>query len=71
MKWRKIVVKEVEWIFHVGKMFVVARNDKSVKVGMVSEVKKMSIDTIERGRHKKTSDGMITPAHVANWIGSQ
>ena len=25
-------------------------------------------DTIERGRWKQSSDGMVTPRHVADWI---
>lgn len=29
-----------------------------------------SSDLIERGRHKKTSDGMITPKTIVDWVES-
>lgn len=68
MKWRKIVVSGVEWKYHVGTGAVEARCAERKLVGQLPEVTGLDWNSIERGRHKRTSDGMVTPKQIAAWI---
>lgn len=73
MKWRTITVDGLKWYYHVGTDSLEARaaetNGSHWKLwGSLSEITKRSPETIERGRHKKTSDGMVTPRQIAGWI---
>lgn len=72
MKWRKIVVGGAEWKYHIGSGAVEARCGDRKLVGTPPEiVPGLTWDIFERGQHKRTSDGMITPKHIAAWIGSR
>lgn len=66
---RKIVVDGLEygWIYG-GSGIVVWDADGKKHHGHVEAVTGCDWNAIERGQWKKTSDGMVTPYDVANWI---
>lgn len=64
-KWRKIVVDGSTYEYHVGRSYVVFDNGHRVKL---NEITGRDWDTIERGQWKKTSDGMVTPKHIAEYL---
>lgn len=70
MHWRKIVVDEVEYRWAGGDAYVVVQdsNGKRVCGADVCEVKGITAEAWEVGHWKGTSDGMITPSEVADFI---
>ena len=66
---RKITVNGVEHQFKIGGTMAVIRfpDGKSEQVEL-SALANKPYDIIERGRRKRTSDGMITPKMVAGYI---
>lgn len=66
--WRKIVVAGVDWTYYVGKCAVEARCGERKIVGQLHDVAGLTPYVFERGRDKRTSDGMITPRQIAAWI---
>jgi len=68
---RKIEVNGKTFQYLIGRSAVVIYDDTDKRhYARVDEVKGLSPDIIERGRYKKTSDGMVTPKNVAHWIGN-
>jgi hypothetical protein len=63
---RTLVVDGIEWKVKVGQSSMEARSD-SQKIVVPLNVFN-SWDNIERGRWKKTQDGMITPGEMAEAI---
>ena len=68
MSWRKITVLDKDYEYHIGKSNVKVRGFPAASFAQVTG---RSWTEIERGQHKKTSDGMVTPKHVADFIRSQ
>lgn len=68
MNWRRIIVDGVEWKYHIGSGSAEARSGARKLSGTLSEISGGTSFSIERGRHKQSSDGMITPKQVAAWI---
>jgi len=72
MGWRRIEVNGKPFKFKIGNDAAVIRTDdqgyKDTRVVPLSELTGRTPDTIERGRRKKTSDGMITPGHIKEFI---
>lgn len=71
MRWRKIVVGGAEWKYHVGKIHTEARCGERKLLGKLTDITGLTWDVLERGQWKRTSDGAITPKHIADWIGAQ
>jgi hypothetical protein len=76
MKWRKITVDGREWYCHIGTDVIEARyrSPKGDEIKLWSPlelVTRRSAETLERGRWKKTTDGMVTPKLIAAWIHEQ
>jgi len=69
MNWRRIVVDGTTWLYHVGSSAVAFRGPRRF-VARIGDVKRLDPDTIDRGRWKRTSDGMIRPAEVAAFLQS-
>ena len=66
--WRKIVVRGVEWKYFVGHGAVEARCGERKIVEQLHRVTGGTPNDFERGQHKRTSDGMITPKRISAWI---
>lgn len=70
---RNITVDDVVYWYHIGqgKMKLRHPSGKST-THCLCDVKGMGFtpDTVDRGRWKKTTDGMITPGEVARFIQS-
>ena len=66
---RKLHIGNEEWQYRVGDgtIVVVPPNGKKAYVPC-HEVKGCSSDDFERGKWKKTSDGMITPSELKAYI---
>ena len=65
---RKIRIGGTIWEYRIGRSKVKFRNDnESFAVG-VDIVANKSVETIDRGRSKKTSDGMITPSMIRDYL---
>lgn len=65
---RKIIVDGKEYKWRCGRSYVVIRNEKTSWCIPAWEITGVTADIFERGRYKQTSDGMVKPSHVANWI---
>ena len=67
--WRTMQVNGEEWRYRFGEGAAVIRvpNGKSVVVAY-EDLTGQDASTIERGRHKRTTDGMVKPGHVRGWI---
>ena len=63
--WREIEVDGKTYKWRCGKTAV---RIKGIGYVMLSEITGLAQDIIDRGRHKITSDGMITPKQVAAYI---
>lgn len=72
MSWRKIEVDGIVWEYRMGTGNAVIRSTKITPVFKFivnySTLTGRSWDIIERGQRKKTSDGMVTPKHIADYI---
>jgi hypothetical protein len=69
MNWRNITVDGVGWRYCVGRGAVVARGPNGEKLcDGLDVVTGRAWDIIERGQHKMTSDGAVTPGDISNWI---
>ena len=70
MNWRRIVVDDCTWRYHVGSSYVAFRGPRAF-VATVGEVKGLQdSELVARGRWKVSSDGMICPADVAAFLKS-
>lgn len=72
--WRTIVVDGVSYVWRGADYVTVrfAESRKAVCRGPVTEIiPNMNWNVWERGQHKQTQDGMLTPRHVAAWIRRQ
>jgi len=67
---RKIVVDGKEWAYRVGKISVIAYSeDGERRCEPAWKILGLDCpDTFARGQWKKTSDGMLTPKAVAEWL---
>lgn len=64
--WRKIVVRDVEYTYLIGVWYLTVKSpDGQV---FMEDLRDVTGRDIERGRWKKTSDGMVEPHHVAAFI---
>lgn len=58
-----------EWKFKIGTAYVILKSPEGKRRNVsISQLTGRSWDTIERGKHKKTSDGMVTPRHIREYI---
>lgn len=67
---RKIVVNDILYIYKVtrsGDTIILFPDEKTQKIKFY-DLTGMTYDAYETGTHKKTSDGMITPSIIKNWI---
>jgi len=66
---RKIAIYGRTWQFCIGRSVAVIYDPEGKRhLADLSVVTGRSNDTIARGRWKRTSDGMVTPAHVRDYI---
>ncbi len=66
---RTLTIGKDTWHYLIGTSAVVVKGtDGKRKIVGIDAVAGRSHDTIERGRRKKTSDGMVTPQHVRDYI---
>ncbi len=63
--WRQITVNGKTYQWKCGKNSLRVKNFGYVRL---SDLTGLTQNLIDRGRHKQTSDGMITPAHVEKYI---
>jgi len=69
MSWRKIEVDGHTYRWRGGGYVIVQdENGKRVVCAHMAEIKGISHDAFERGRHKKTSDGMLGIKELADYI---
>ena len=69
MSMRKIHIGNEEWEYRVGKETVVLQTPLGSKMYIgCHTIKGLSPDDFERGKWKKTSDGMITPSEIKAYI---
>lgn len=69
MTWRKIHIDEEVWEYQLGKgNAVIKSSDNKKTVVDYSKLTGRSWGIIERGQRKKTSDGMVTPKHIKEYI---
>lgn len=69
--WRTLKIESREWTYRVSRDNVTFRDEHDCLVANVDilVLTGRSGDTIERGRRKETSDGMVTPGQVAKYVG--
>jgi hypothetical protein len=66
---RKIHLDEQIYQYRVGKGYVVITFPNGHReVVSDSTITGRTPDTLERGRWKKTTDGMVLPSHVKAWL---
>ena len=70
MKWRRITVDGAEYRWTFGRGSGEVRDENNKKVVVLSGHKMRGFHEWERGRAKRTTDGMITPRDVATAIRS-
>jgi len=67
---RKVHINNQEWQYHIGQGTVVIQSPDGKKsyhkIHLVKGV--CEPDIIDRGRYKRTSDGMVKPSEVKNYI---
>ncbi len=69
MSWRKMVIDEATWEYMFGTGNAVIKSPTGIKtVVNYSVLTGRSWDILERGQHKKTSDGMVKPKHIKAYI---
>jgi hypothetical protein len=70
MSQRTLTIGGLKWVCVFGKGAVSIRSATTGRRIVVSyqDLTGRSIDSIERGQWKKTSDGMVTPADVRAYI---
>lgn len=56
------------WKYRIGRQNVVAFCGNEKKVEKIWKIKGVSPETFERGQWKKTSDGMLFPKEIAEWL---
>ena len=66
---RKLELPSGTWHYKIGVSSAQIRgpNGEDANVG-AHEINGRTPDTLERGRHKKTTDGMVTPGDVRRYI---
>lgn len=66
---RKITVDGIEYLYRIGRDFAVIRlpNGKTLRP-FITDLTGQRPDDLERGRWKKTSDGMVTPRHIKDYL---
>lgn len=67
---RRLLVNGSEWIWRIGRgggVVAYGQNGQR-KYARASDIKGCDPDTFDRGKHKRTSDGMLTPKDVAAWV---
>lgn len=71
MAWRKIVVNDKTYRW-TGSGNVVIQNAEGKRVSPpflpAAEIKGITYDQYERGQHKRTTDGMLTPRDISTYI---
>ncbi len=66
---RKIHLDDKIYQYRVGKGYVVIEfPDGHREVVADSTITGRTPDTIERGKWKKTTDGMVLPSHIKAWL---
>ncbi len=66
---RKIHLDEQIYLYRIGRGYVVIEfPDGHREVISDSTITGRTPDTLERGRWKKTPDGMVLPSHVKAWL---
>ena len=67
---RKLHIQGRVWHWRVGQGGVVIQLPGSIKkiTVMAADIKGITPDSVDRGRWKKTSDGMIRPGEVKSYI---
>lgn len=67
---RRVLIGEEAWGYHIGRGSAVIQSPKTGKKTIVylTRLTGRDVNTFERGQYKGTSDGMVTPAHVRNFI---
>ena len=69
MSWRKLAIGEAVWEYQLGKGNAVIKSpDNKKTVVAYTKLTGRSWDILERGQYKKTSDGMVTPKHIKDYI---
>ena len=69
---RRIVVGNVEYKWTVGSMYLTVRKDGHLFLRVQAhEARGVTPDTWDRGRWKRTLDGVVTPRHVRAEIESR
>ena len=66
MNWRKIQIGDQEWSYSIG-----MTNAVIIGPGIPKDTIALDLLTghdVERGRHKKSSDGMVTPKDIRRYI---
>ncbi len=68
---RQIVVGGQKYSYRVGRQNVVIHDaDGDRNVVPCHEILGLTPDTFDRGKWKGTSDGMVTPGKIAQWIAA-
>lgn len=72
MGWRKINIDNQIFEYKIGKQNVVItyviNNSIVKKIVSYDDIPGKSVDLVDRGRIKKTTDGMIRPSDIKNYI---
>jgi len=68
--WRVMEAGGIEWSYKFGHQNVVIKNTSTGKKHIIdySTLTGRDWNTIDRGEYKGTTDGMMTPGHVLNYI---
>lgn len=67
--WRHVHVDDEAWDYRVGGGLVIMRDPTGfIYKALLSEVKAVRHDLIERGRQKGTEEGMILPSEIAAYV---
>ncbi len=67
MSWRSIEVDGTTWRYRVGRQHVKFRGPRTF-FKSIAEVKGVGPGDVDRGKWKKTSDGMLRPSEIANYL---
>lgn len=66
---RTLQIRDKRWAYRIGKNWAVLLSPEGKKSAVrLSDLTGLDIALIERGRYKKTLDGMVTPAHVRAYL---
>lgn len=70
-KARRLYIHGRPWWYKVGRTYAVIWNPVGRKHAVeLDALRGLTHDLIDRGRWKKTTDGMIRPSHVERYIAS-